>query len=103
MQNSKSLSELLARGGNRLSELKNRSADRSAILEQVRAALPVKLAQAVASAGLEQGRLTLGVVGAHWASRLRYATELVRKRVAKASGLDICAVRIRVVPPLKVD
>ena len=101
MQNSKSLSELLARGGKRLSLLKERSAERSLVLDQVRAALPVRLAQAVVSAGIDEGRLTIGVVGAVWASRLRYSTDTLLKRVAKSSGLEILAVRIRVVPPLK--
>jgi hypothetical protein len=69
------------------------------ILEQVRAALPARLAQAVTSAGLEQGRLTIGVVGAVWASRLRYLTESVRKRVAESTGTHIVSVKVRVVPP----
>jgi hypothetical protein len=99
MQNSKSLSELLARGGKRLSLLRERSAGRSLVLEQVRAALPARLAQTVVSAGIIEGRLTIGVVGAVWASRLRYSTEIIRKRVAKAAGLEILTVRIRVVPP----
>ncbi len=68
-------------------------------MEQVRAALPQRLAQAVASAGVEAGRLTIGVVGAVWASRLRYSAEVLRKRVAKATGQEILKVRIRVVPP----
>jgi hypothetical protein len=99
MQNSKSVSELLERGATKLSRLVTRSKERLAILEQVRAALPARLAQAVVSAGLDQGRLTIGVAGAHWASRLRYSTELVRKRLAKSVQQDIKAVRIRVVPP----
>jgi hypothetical protein len=99
MQNSKSLSELLARGGKRLSLLKDRAAERSQIVECVRAALPARLAQSVASAGLDGGRLTVGVVGAVWASRLRYSTEAIRTRVAKSTGKDILTVRIRVVPP----
>ena len=99
MQNSKSLSELLARGGKRLSLLKERSAERSLVLEQVRAALPPRLGQAVASAGIDEGRLTIGVVGAVWASRLRYSTEIIRKQVAKASKVEILSVKIRVVPP----
>jgi hypothetical protein len=53
----------------------------------------------VASAGLDGDRLTVGVVGAVWASRLRYSTEAIRKRVAKSIGKDILTVRIRVVPP----
>jgi len=100
MQNSKSLSELLARGGNRLSLLKDKAAERSQIVEQVRAALPARLAQSVASAGLDGGRLTVGVVGAVWASRLRYSTEAIRRRVAKSLGKDVLTVRIRVVPPV---
>jgi hypothetical protein len=69
------------------------------VVEQVRAALPARLAQAVASAGIEQGRLTIGVVGAVWASRLRYLTETVRKRVASSIGIAITSVKVRVVPP----
>jgi Dna[CI] antecedent, DciA len=97
MRNSKSLSELLARGGNKLSLLKARSLERSTVLTHVRAALPERLAQYVMSAGVDQGRLTVGVVGAVWASRLRYSTDLMRARVAKALGQEITAVRIRVV------
>jgi hypothetical protein len=100
MENSKSLSELLARGGKRLSLLKERSAERSQIVDQVRAALPARLAESVASAGLDGGRLTVGVVGAVWASRLRYSTEAIRTRVAKSIGKEILRVRIRVVPPV---
>jgi hypothetical protein len=99
MQNSKSLSELLARGGKRLSLLKEKSAERSLVLEQVRAALPPRLAEAVVSAGIDAGRLSIGVVGAVWASRLRYATETLRNRVAKTAKLEISSVKIRVVPP----
>ncbi|HEX3603150.1 MAG TPA: DciA family protein [Steroidobacteraceae bacterium] len=99
MQNSKSLSELLARGGKRLSLLKAKSAERAQIVEQVRAALPARLAQSVASAGLDGTRLTIGVSGAVWASRLRYAGDALRQRVAKSSGKEILTLRIRVVPP----
>jgi hypothetical protein len=98
MQNSKSVSELLARGGKRLSLLKDRVAERAQIVEQVRAALPARLASSVASAGVEGSRLTVGVVGAVWASRLRYSTEIIRKRVAKSSGKDILTVKVRVIP-----
>src|SRR6202795_1834995 len=99
MQNPRSVSDLMSRSGNKLTALKTRSQERSLVVEQVRAALPARLAQAVASAGIEQGRLTVGVVGAVWASRLRYFTETLRTRVAKSAGLEILAVRIRVVPP----
>jgi len=99
MQNSKSLSELLAGGGKRLSRLVERAAERSQVLEQVRAALPARLAQAVASAGITQGQLTVGVVGAVWASRLRYLSESVRSQVGKSAGITIRSVKVRVVPP----
>ena len=101
VQNPKRLSDLLSRTGNKLSALKTRSLQRLEIVEQVRAALPARLAQAVASAGIDQGRLTIGVVGAVWASRLRYLTESVRQRVSAASGMPVVSVRVRVVPPLK--
>ena len=69
------------------------------MVEQVRAALPTQLAHAVASAGVERGRLTIGVNGAVWASRLRYFTDIVRKRVSESLGIEILSVRIRVLPP----
>jgi hypothetical protein len=99
MQNPRRVSDLLSRTGNKLTALKTRSQERSRVLEQVRAALPTRLAQAVASAGIEQGRLTIGVVGAVWASRLRYMTESVRKHIANTTGTAILSVKIRVVPP----
>src|SRR5580692_10838960 len=100
MENSKSLSELLALGGKRLSRLVERSTERAGVVAQVRAALPARLAQSVASAGLEGGRLTVGVVGAVWASRLRYSTDTLKTRVAKSAGKEVLSVRIRVVPPV---
>jgi hypothetical protein len=98
MQNTKRLSELLARPGKRIASLKQRSAERSSILAQVRAALAPKLAETVSSAGLDGGRLTIGVVSAAWASRLRYSSDLIRDRVSVSSGHTIQTVRVRVVP-----
>jgi hypothetical protein len=99
MQNPRSLSDLLSRTGNKLTALKSRSRERTLVVEQVRAALPARLAEAVVSAGIEQGRLTIGVVGAHWASRLRYLTESVRQRVGSSMGTPILSVKVKVVPP----
>ena len=98
MQNPRRVSDLLSRTGNKLTALKARSAERSRVVEQVRAALPARLATAVLTSGIEQGRLTIGVAGAVWASRLRYLTESVRTRVAGASGIAIQSVKVRVVP-----
>jgi hypothetical protein len=103
MQNPRSLSDLLSRTGNKLSALKTRSLERSRVVDQVRAALPARLGLKVASAGIDSGRLTIGVTGAVWASRLRYLTESVRKRVAGSLGITIQSVRIRVVPPSPKD
>ena len=100
MQNPRRVSDLLSRTGNKLTALKARSAERILVVEQVRAALPARLALAVVSSGIEQGRLTIGVAGAVWASRLRYLTESVRKRVASSQGVAIRSVRVRVVPPI---
>ena len=99
MQNPRSVSDLLSRTGNKLTALKNRARERSVVIDQVRAALPARLALAVASAGIDQGRLTIGVVGAVWASRLRYLTESLRKRVSSSTGTVILTVKVRVVPP----
>lgn len=71
------------------------------MVEEVRAALPARLALAVVSAGIEQGRLTIGVVGAVWASRIRYFTDAVRKRVSGSLGIELLGIRVRVVPPAR--
>jgi hypothetical protein len=99
MQNPRTVSDLLSRTGNKLTALKTRSLERALVVEQVRAALPSRLAEAVVSAGLEQGRLTIGVVGAVWASRLRYLTDSIRKRVGSSMGIAVLSVKVRVVPP----
>ena len=99
MQNPRSVSDLLSRTGNKLTALKTRSQERSRVVEEVRAALPPRLALAVVSAGIEQGRLTIGVVGAAWASRIRYFTDAVRKKVSGSMGVELLGIRIRVVPP----
>jgi len=97
MQNPKVVSELLQGHGKRLRELAAGLERRSAVLTAVQQALPEKLASQVVSAGLEQGRLTLGVTGAVWASRLRYVTGALRKDVGAALAADIVGVRIRIV------
>ncbi|HXA37249.1 MAG TPA: DciA family protein [Steroidobacteraceae bacterium] len=98
MQKPRRVSDLLSRTGNKLTALKARSAQRAVVVEQVRAALPPRLALAVVSSGIEDGRLTIGVGGAVWASRLRYLTESIRKRVSASSGVAVQSVRVRVVP-----
>lgn len=99
MRKYKHIKEILAGGGKRLTDLKRQASDRSVVLEQVRSALPKELAQAVASAGILNGTLTIGVASGAFASRLRYVTEELLKRVSESRGVDIQTVRIRVVPP----
>jgi hypothetical protein len=93
------IKELLEGGGERLTSLRSRSRERSKVLTYVLAALPANLAETVVSAGLEAGRLTVGVAGAGWASRLRYVADTVSKRVGEAMGVEIRSVRIKVVHP----
>jgi len=75
----------------------DRSRARSAVLAEVRAALPPDLALTVQTAGIDAGRLTVGVAGAVWASRLRYATDALRQKVGQSMGIEIQSVRIKVV------
>ena len=98
MHKPKSINELMATGDNRLTALKSRNQQRNLTLEHVCAALPATLAHTVVTAGVEHGRLTIGVAGAPWAARLRYVTETLRMRVAGSLGVDIQSVRIKVVP-----
>jgi hypothetical protein len=91
----------MSRTGNKLTALKTRSQERSRVVEEVRAALPARLALAVVSAGIEQGRLTIGVMGAVWASRIRYSTDAVRKKVSGSLGVELQGIRVRVVPPAR--
>jgi hypothetical protein len=99
MQKSKAVSELFTGANKKLTALRAKSDERSRIGEQVRAALPVKLAQAVVSAGIDQGRLSIGVSSAVWATRVRYLADSLGKSVAESTGMVITVVRVRVVPP----
>lgn len=99
MQKSKSIKELLSGGHKRLNELTTKLEERSTVLSHVVAVLPPDVAEAIASAGLEGGKLTLGVTGAAWASRLRYVTDTLRMRVGESLGQEIKSVKIKVVPP----
>ena len=95
----KSINELIRVGGKRLSDLKVKAQARTRAFEHVCAALPVPLARNIVSAGVEDGRLTIGVAGAAWAARLRYVTEALRGDVGASMRVDIQKVRIKVVPP----
>jgi hypothetical protein len=95
MRNSIKINELLDTG--RLKSLQSRRRERRDVLAHVRAALPPELEATVLTAGIEEGRLIVGVSGGAWASRLRYRSQALRERVADTLGRDIHSVRIKVV------
>jgi len=97
MVKTRNISELLKSSG-RLLRLDQRLRERSLILDEVRALLPGRLAETVVSAGVEEGRLTIGVAGSVWASRIRYFSEATRLALSEKLGTRLLAVRVRVVP-----
>jgi hypothetical protein len=98
MQKFKPLSELLQIPDKALGTLSARLRDRADMLAAVQQVLPARLAAEVLSAGLEQGRLTVGVSSAAWAARLRYCTNDLRKTVGISTRTTILSVRLRVLP-----
>jgi hypothetical protein len=103
MQKSKPLNELFQIPSKALRDLAVRLEARVLLLGEVRRLLPPKLAAEVCSAGLEQGRLTLGVTSAVWAHRLRYTTGILRKELADSMKTTILNVRIQIVPGTAVN
>jgi hypothetical protein len=91
------INELLEASSGRLKSLQVRRRERSLVLSHVRAALPAELKASVVTAGIEAGRLTVGVSGAAWATRLRYLAKALREQIAGALGREIHSVRIKVV------
>jgi hypothetical protein len=101
MKNSININELLEPSSGRLKSLQARRRERSEVLSRVRAALPPELQASVVTAGIEQGRLIVGVSGGVWATRLRYRAKALREHIASTLGQEIHSVRIKVVqtPP----
>jgi predicted nucleic acid-binding Zn ribbon protein len=97
MQKSKTVSELFTGANKKLTALRAKSDQRLRIREWVCAALPAKLARMVVSASIEQGRLSIGVTSAVWATRLRYMADNLRSRVGESTGIAVSSVRVRVV------
>jgi hypothetical protein len=102
MEKTKHISQLLRSDG-RLLGLDAKLQQRCKVLEEVRTALPGRLAQAVVSAGVDGGRLTIGVVGSVWASRIRYCSQASRTSLSEKLGIVLSSVRIRVVPGQEVS
>lgn len=101
MKKSININELLATG--RLKGLQTRRRERRDVLSHVRAALPAELGETVITAGIEQGRLTVGVSAGAWASRLRYRSQALGEQVAGTLGREIHSVRIKVVQVPSAD
>jgi hypothetical protein len=95
MKKSININELLEAG--RLKGLQTRRRERSDLLAHVRAALPPEFEGTVVTAGIEEGRLVVGVSGGAWASRLRYRSQALRESVATTLGREIHSVRVKVV------
>jgi len=91
------INELLESSSGRLKSLQTRRRERSEVLLQVRATLPAELQGSVVSAGIEEGRLIVGVSGGAWATRLRYRAKALREHIAATLGQEIHGVRIKVV------
>jgi hypothetical protein len=96
VRKSRDIKALFEGGSERLTSLKVRLKARSQVLDQVLAALPDDMAANVATAGIEDGELTVGAVSAGWATRLRYMSDILRQRVSGALGVEISSVRIKV-------
>jgi hypothetical protein len=97
------INELLEASSGRLKSLQARRRERSQVLSQVRAALPAELKGAVVTAGIEEGRLIVGVTGGVWATRLRYRAKALREHIAGTLGQEVHSVRIKVVQPPPPD
>jgi len=97
MKKSKNIKELLEGSSERLKSLQVRRRGRSEVLCHVRAALPPELQRTVVTAGIDAGRLTVGVSGGVWASRLRYRAKALSESIAGTLGQEIHSVRIKVV------
>ena len=100
MQKSKAVSELFTGANKKLTALRAKSDERLRIRERVCAVLPAKLARTVVSASIDQGRLSIGVTSAVWATRLRYLADELRNRVGESTGIAVSSVRVRVVTSL---
>ena len=101
MQYPKTISELLRLGHKRLDDLAAGLDARDRVLAGVRASLPAPIAAQVLTASYTEGRLSLGVSSAAWASRARYAAAAARVQLGAALGSEVTSVRVRVARPIR--
>ena len=100
VQYPKTISELLRLGHKRLDDLATGLEARDRVLAGVRATLPAPIAAQVLTASYADGRLSLGISSAAWASRARYAAAAVREQLGAALGAEVTTVRVRVARPI---
>ena len=101
------LHKLLAAPGGALAQLLADGRRQQQLLARVRQCLPGELADAVASAGIADGALHLGVTSGAWASRLRFLAPRLRHQIGDGLGQSLNEVRVHVLacatPPPAVE
>lgn len=101
------LNKLLAAPGGALAQLLADGRRQEQLLAQVRQHLPGELADAVASAGIADGALHLGVTSGAWASRLRFLAPQLRRQLGDRLDRPLDEVRVHVLacvsPPPAVE
>jgi len=90
------VSDLLARAGGRLAELREGTTEAARTLELTRRRLPPELAPRVFGAVFKEGTLTLLVGSAAWATRLRYLAPRFQQPLAADLGAVIERVVVKV-------
>lgn len=83
------LHKLLAAPDGALAQLLADGRRQQQLLDQVRQRLPGELADAVASAGIADGALHLGVTSGAWASRLRFLAPQLRRQLGQPLN-EVC-------------
>jgi hypothetical protein len=90
------LHKLLAAPDGALAQLLADGRRQQQLLAQVRQRLPGELADAVASAGIADGALHLGVTSGAWASRLRFLAPQLRRQLGDRLGQPLNEVCVHV-------
>jgi predicted nucleic acid-binding Zn ribbon protein len=92
------LSELLGRPDPTLERLREGAKAAERTLDAVRDSLPPEVAAHVWGASTEEGRLTVLVDSAGWATRVRYAVPELQQGVGERLGMPVLKVAVRVRP-----
>ncbi len=98
MPNPRQLSEVL-KSGARLRHISQRARAAVALREQVRTALPPRLAAHITGATQRRQELVLAVDSPAYCARLRFESPRLRAALAQATGLEFARISVRVQPP----